>query len=139
MTEHNDSGFTFIETLAAVALMLIISSAIAGLFITASRSNQAALSSLKETYTLLNCDRKIRKHIAPISLPYWKNSLSATYIICDSIIYDLTIPGVVLISASPLIQNGAAHGISVTYRLLPHAKEYTCAVLFSSAGDGVFR
>ncbi|MDR1748226.1 MAG: hypothetical protein LBR47_04125 [Spirochaetaceae bacterium] len=139
MNDDNTAGFTFIETLFSVTLILLLCAAAAGAFVSSAKGNESAFTTLRETYTLLDCDRKLRERIEPTVLPYWQNSIPAAYLICDSIIDDSHIPGVEILNAVPLIKNRAAHGISVTYRILPASKQYTCNALFASAGDAVDR
>jgi type II secretory pathway pseudopilin PulG len=134
-----NGGFTFMETLFATVLVLIISAAAVSAFYAAMHNKDHAFTTLQHAYTMLVCDQKLRARIRPVIIPYWKNSVSEAQLLCENVRATFAMPGVTLISASPILKNGAAHGMVVAYRISGQERVYTSACLFSSAGDGVER
>ncbi len=139
MNAHNTDGFTFIETLVSITLILIITLAVSTAFITVLLHNDSASLSLHESWLLLYADQELRENIEPIVFPYWENSVSAARMLRQQIIDQTHIPGITIAGADVIIKDGAAHGLEVSYSVLSGSAVYTSSILFDSAGDAVKR
>jgi hypothetical protein len=134
-----NDGFTFVETLFAAVLVLLISAAGVSAFYAAMHNKDNAFSALHRAYTVLSCDQKLRTLIQPVVIPYWKNSVTEAQLFCEDLRATFTMPDITVISAVPILKNGAAHGIVVAYRVGGNERVHMSACLFASAGDGVER
>jgi type II secretory pathway pseudopilin PulG len=134
-----NAGFTFVETLFAAVLVLIIAAAGASAFYAAMHNKDNAFSTVRRAYTMLSVDQKLREKIQPVVIPYWKNSVTEAQLLCEDLRENFAMKDITLITAAPILKNGAAHGIAVAYRIGSDERVYQCACLFSSAGDGVER
>ena len=135
----NHDGFTFMETLFSIALILILTLAISMASINILRHNEYASATLKEAWLMLYGDQELRKIIEPIVFPYWENSVNSTRILQNQILNETHIPGIRIITATSILKDGSAHGIEVSYSIFPHVKQYKSIILFSSAGDSIKR
>jgi hypothetical protein len=88
---------------------------------------------------MLSCDQKLRTLIQPVLIPYWKNSVTEAQLFCEDLRETFAMPDVTVISAAPILKNGAAQGVVVAWRVSGNERVYQSACLFSSAGDGVER
>jgi hypothetical protein len=136
---NEDSGFTFIETLFTLTLVLLISVAVFNAFFTVLRHNGSALSEIKKAYILLSFDQKLRGEIEKTYIPYWENSKTYADELCENIIAGQRAEQVAVTGARVILKNGKGQGIEVSYRLINGETEYKTVCLFSSAGDAVDR
>ncbi|ULQ59027.1 hypothetical protein K7I13_10960 [Brucepastera parasyntrophica] len=139
MRDDGTGGFTFIETLVSIVLVLLVTGAVCAAFINGAGNNETALISMREAWISLYCDQQLRDRIEHEVFPYWENSIAAANTLCTEIKEKNQIHGVEIVGTKILIKNGSAHGIEVSYRIKPGKKIYSSAVLFASAGDGVSR
>ena len=92
-----NAGFTFVETLFAAALVLLVSAAGVSAFYAAMHNEDNAFTTLHHAYTILSCDQKLRERIQPVVIPYWKNSVTEAQLLCDDLrgtftMKDITVP-----------------------------------------------
>lgn len=142
MNYRNDKkpdGFTLIETLAAVVLILIITLTISTALIAVLRNNDNASASLYEAWLILYADQELRKKIEPVIFPYWENSVNAARILRGQIMENTELSGITITEVNIIMKEGSAHGLHVSYSVLDGSAIYTSTILFSSAGDAVKR
>ncbi|GHT75618.1 hypothetical protein FACS1894124_7210 [Spirochaetia bacterium] len=133
------AGFTFVETLFAAVLVLLVSAAGVSAFYASMHNKDNAFTTVHRAYTMLSCDQKLRTIIQPVIIPYWKNSVTEAQLLCENLRETFTMPELTIISAVPVLKVGAAHGIVVAWRITGDERVYQSVCLFSSAGDGVER
>lgn len=139
MNAHKTDGFTVIETLASIVLILVITITMSTALITILRNNDNASMSLHESWLILNTDQELREKIEPVVFPYWENSMNAARLLRQQIINETTIPGVTILGAEIIVKNGAAHGLQISYSISDRPMTYTSIMLFSSIGDAIKR
>jgi prepilin-type N-terminal cleavage/methylation domain-containing protein len=139
MNAKNTDGFTFIETLVSIALILIVALAVSSAFISVIKHNAKASSTLYESWLILHADQELRKKIEPTIFPYWENSINAAQILARQIVENTGIPGITLTKAEIIIKDGSAHGLEIFYTVMENSTIYKSSILFSSAGDMIER
>lgn len=132
--DRSTGGFTFIETLVSIVLILFITLTVSTVFINILRHNEYASASLQESWTILYGDQKLREKIEPIIIPYWENSITATKIVRTQILDKTTIPGIHITDVEIVSNNGVAQGLIVSYTVLENPRKYQSYILFSSSG-----
>jgi hypothetical protein len=135
----NDGGFTFIETLASLSLVLLVFASASGAFIQLSRNNGTAFENIRESWHILSFDQRLRRKIEPVIVPYWENSLSYTERLKEEIMSAFNDADITIIAAGAVLKDKSSHGLEVSYRYRGSGKMYTSICLFSSRGDGVER
>jgi prepilin-type N-terminal cleavage/methylation domain-containing protein len=72
MKKKNEEGFTLMETLVSIALLLICGTAVGQIVFTLSRSAVAAREKSTALYRMLRMERIIRETAEGITIPYWE-------------------------------------------------------------------
>jgi hypothetical protein len=134
-----DGGFTFIETLASLSLVLLVFASVSGAFLQLSRNSGAAFENIREAWHILSFDQRLRKKIEPLIVPYWENSLSYTEDLRKEIMSTFNDADITIIAADAVLKDKSSCGLEVSYRYRTGGKKYASVCLFSSRGDGVER
>jgi prepilin-type N-terminal cleavage/methylation domain-containing protein len=66
-----EDGFTLVETLVSIALILIVLGALGGVTFAALRGVEHALKAGRAAYLLLRTDDQIRAAASQVVVPYW--------------------------------------------------------------------
>jgi prepilin-type N-terminal cleavage/methylation domain-containing protein len=66
-----EEGFTLVETLVSIALILIVSGALGSVTFAALRGMEHALKAGRAAYRLLRMDDQIRAAASQVVVPYW--------------------------------------------------------------------
>jgi type II secretory pathway pseudopilin PulG len=66
-----EAGFTLVETLVIIALILIVSGALGGVSFATLRSVEHALKAGNAAYRLIRMDDAIRAAASQVAVPYW--------------------------------------------------------------------
>jgi hypothetical protein len=74
-----------------------------------------------------------------VVFPYWENSVTAAEKFAANRKANTLIRGIEIVDVTVLLKDRAAWGLEVVYRVSAGGKEYRCAALFASRGDGVSR
>jgi len=127
---YNDAGFTLMEVLLSVAIILILGSVLVISSNTAMHGIAKSNETVNTAEVITGIDRLIRQGAHDIQIPYWANP--APYI--DNYISDLfrSKAGPYIKSIRVISDNaGNARGIEVSY--IVNNREMLCLALFSSA------
>lgn len=125
-------GYTFVEVLITISLMLIIMTTVAGAYISFARGQQRSSESLQEARQLLQADRFLRKKTAEIHVDYWENPVKKINDFIEFIITEQPIDGVLCIKAEYLFdKDKRLRGIQFYYKTEIKMIEYTSKCLFS--------
>jgi len=73
MKKNSSDGFTLMETLVSIAIILILSGCIIAAFSAGMKANIKSLSSVRSARLLLDTDRFIRTQADSLHVPYWLN------------------------------------------------------------------
>ena len=139
MNDKGTAGFTFIESLVSVALVVVITLAVSTAFVNIIRHNEYASVSLQESWKLLYTDQNLREQIEPVVFPYWENSITAAQNLRAQIMGKDNIPGVKIVGTDIITKDGSAHGLIISYKIIKNSKIYNSYILFSSSGDAIKR
>lgn len=144
-SQKTNEGFTFIETLVALAVIALISVMLVFCYSTSIKSLNKTRSKTKDTFEVLSIDESFRKIIQSISLPEWENTYNYSYTTSS-----LSLPWInrteetvkfdfdssLVINKVEVInyKNDIPAGLKITYQYQKH--EYICSELFSSIPFG---
>ena len=128
----NEAGFTLMETLCAIALLLICAGAAGGLAYNSRRVTGDVKERSHQYYRQLQIERLIREAVENVSIPYWEEDEKGITIARDAIEKALSGAGYKSgFEMEPLKDSlGRVRGVSC--RFLFDGHEYEGAGLFAS-------
>lgn len=131
-TEKLTDGYTFVEVLITISLMLIITTAVAGAYISFVKGQQISSDSLQEGQQLLQADRFLREKTAEIHVDYWENPVPVISDFIEFIITEQPVEGVVFTKTDYLFdEDKRVRGIQFYYNTKANGTEYISKCLFS--------
>lgn len=143
--QENNEGFTFIETLVALTIIILISLMLVFCYSTSIKTLDKTRSKTKDSIEVLDMDKNFRQIIQSISLPEWEttysysytsSSLSLQWINCSEDFAMFDFDSSIVINNVEIIKykNNIPAGLKITY--LYKNNKYSCIELFSSIPFG---
>ena len=127
-----DSGFTLMETLCAIALLLVCAGSSAGLIFNTRRITGTVRERSVLQYRMLRIERLIREAAEGISVPYWAEDaegLPAAKAAIEKTLSEAGYKGIVEIDA---LKDHWGRIRGVTYRCRINGQDYEGSGLFAS-------
>ncbi len=126
-------GFTVMETLASVSLVLLLSAGICSVYVSFGRSHGTAMRAVDQARLLVETDRGLRIKASEVCFPYWENQEKLAQQWISQLLEKGTGNTAEYKSASVVYDSKSrVRGVSVRYTI--GNGEYESVCLFSSAG-----
>ena len=74
MTGDGEAGYTLMETLVSIAIVLALSGALAVTAVASMRALSQSFSAIQSAVTIARIDRFVRSGADSLHVPYWENS-----------------------------------------------------------------
>jgi type II secretory pathway pseudopilin PulG len=127
--EGKEAGFTLMETLVVLALLMVCAGAVSGVVFTAARGVRALRGAAERQAAALRIERRIRETVEAVSVPYWERDERGFEE--SRRLLAAVAGGDALTALEPLRDRaGLVRGVRYRYRL--GNAEYTGSALFGS-------
>jgi hypothetical protein len=131
--KEGQAGFTLMETLWALGLLLICAGAAGGLVFTGVRSVTRVRAVMDDQYRLLRVDGVIRKAAETVCIPYWEPGETGVYTVraaIETALAGTADEGCLTALDSIRDREGRIRGVTCRYRI--GKKEFVTQALFAS-------
>jgi len=133
MKPADDGGFTFIESLSAIAITLVLSAAVCILFVTLLSARPKGSSSILLAVQLARADTLIREKAGEIIIPYWERGTDASAVFTAKLLAEKKLSTTTVVNVENLYDSKKRiRGAAVDYKIDGSPDIFRTCALFGS-------